>query len=68
MNATPHVFPDVASLREEFDEYGDAVAALKAWVRDGGDHPTGPWLKVKGRLGDRRLDHNRRTELQAEHG
>lgn len=37
-----------------YEDEAQARVALALW--DGSEHPSGPWVKVKGRMGDRWLD------------
>ncbi|WP_213957527.1 hypothetical protein [Variovorax sp. dw_954] len=43
-----------AQRRYCYEYKADAVRALNEW--DGHGHPPGPWVKVKGRMGDVLLD------------
>lgn len=45
---------DGYELRYCYEHHEDAQAALAAW--DGNGHPSGPWIKLKGRVDGRLVD------------
>jgi len=39
-----------------YDSYVEAAEALRDWITLGGDHPPGPWIKVKGSYRGQHVD------------